>query len=105
MVKFVEIDGPAKTIGKKNMLHAQMELISITKRYQNYKKIKRLKYSLKKLLRKKIFELGKLVLEFDSLLPIIKDTDFAISSNKEIITRSDVEIEIEEIRRKIKALG
>lgn len=106
MVEYIGLTYEQKTYGKKNLLYSQMELLGTIKRYENYKKLRKQEIVLKKSLKQKISEVHQELLKFDSLLPKVK----AERSNVPKIStiqkkRSDLQNEIEELKRKIEELS
>ena len=91
--------------GKKNLLYSQMELLTIVKRYQEYKKFRKQELALKKLLGEKANEVHAEIENFSLTLPKTKQEVFKpVEIRKSQKKRKDLEFEIEEIRSKIAQL-
>jgi hypothetical protein len=115
-MEFVNLPRKAQIFGSKHLLYTQMEIISIQRRYQNYKKLKAHEIKLKKKLEKKILEAQKEVVKLHDLFPKIENKKLLDSpiyipprashrlSPLDRRIRDKYERETEEIRRKIEQL-
>lgn len=104
-MEYVKILDSEKTYAKKTLLMSQMETLSIMKRYQKYKELRRQELALKSILKRKIGEINEEIKIIDRTLPRMKEK----TEEEEKITitpkkRRDLEAEIEEIKRKIERL-
>jgi predicted RNase H-like nuclease (RuvC/YqgF family) len=106
MMEYVKIDPDEQVSGKKNLLYCQMELLSITQRYQTYKKLRKEELNLKTLLKRKITELKKEVKELDAILPRVAREHASFGPKDKVSgkKKSELDMEIEEIKRKIAQL-
>ena len=108
-MEYVNLTAEEQTFAKKHLLHTQMEILSIMKRYQSYKKLRKLELALKSLLRKKITEVNQEVEIIDRVIPHVKKMDRPQEEKEKILAgaqkRDNLELEIEEIKRKIERLN
>jgi len=106
MVEYIGLSHEQKIYGKKNLLYSQMELLSALNHYQNYKKYRKYELSLKKSLKEKIYQTQEAISRLDSLLPKTKHERFGPPKITTTIQkkRSDMQSEIDEIKRKIAEL-
>jgi hypothetical protein len=108
--EYVRLSATEKVYSKKNLLQAQLDLISLIKRLENYKAIRSEELLLKISLKNKIEELKNLIALLEKLLPktsFMEEKHFAETKEKkkERKRRLSLEEEVEEIRRKIAALN
>jgi len=101
---YIKLNHSEQVYGKKNLLYAEMELLNSIKQYKKYKKLRKEELALKFLLKKEIDEVREELKKLDGVLPEAKQTEFKISASKKTPKRSDLEREIEEVRRKIEEL-
>ena len=108
--EYVRLSATKKVYSEKNLLQAQLDLISLIKRLENYKSIRSEELLLKIALKNKIEELKNLIALLEKLLP---KTSFAEEkyppetkeNKKERKKKLSLEEEVEEIRRKIAMLN
>ena len=103
--EYVGIGPSEQNYAKKNLLYSEMELLTVLKRYKRYKKLRKEELALKKLLSKVINEIHEEIKKFNESIPHIKEEKYLseeISGRKK--QRSELEDEIDEIRRKIAEL-
>ena len=103
--EYVEVDHSQQIYGKRNLLYCEMGLLSTTKRYQKYKKLRKQELALKTLLKRALSEIHEELRNFNSLLPETKHSTsekFEISKGQK--KREDLESEIDDIKRKIAEL-
>lgn len=101
--EYIKIDSTEKVYGQKNLLKSQLELISVIKALENYKKQRNEELILKISLKNRLSELKSALEVLDKILP--KPT---ITPAKETIIKFDeprkklsLEQEAEEIKRKL----
>lgn len=106
-MEYVKLIASEQVYAKKELLMSQMEMLSIMKRYQKYKELRKQELALKSILRRKILEINEEMRLIDRLLPKTK-TERIEEDTAKLATRSvkrrDLEAEIEEIKRKIERL-
>lgn len=105
-MEYVKIISSEQIYSKKELLMAQMEMLSIMKRYQKYKELRKQELALKSMLKRKIAEINEEITIIDRTLPRMKEKTEE-EKTKSIVAvkkRSDLESEIEEIKRKIQRL-
>lgn len=104
--EYIGLDQSQTNFAKKNLLESQAELLETIKRYEKYKKFRKQELSLKNLLKKVVVDLQEEVKTFDKFMPHIHQEKREVpkipQSQKK---RRDLDMEIEEIRRKIAALS
>ncbi|MCH7567956.1 MAG: hypothetical protein IIA87_00910 [Nanoarchaeota archaeon] len=105
MIEYVKLGHSEQIYGKKNLLYGQMELLTIIKRYQEYKKLRKKELALKNQLRKKVNEMQQEMKSLDKLFPTVKHESYHTRTIKKTPKKRDeLDLEIEEIRTKLKAL-
>ena len=103
--EYVGLEPSQQIYGGKNLLYCEMELLNTIKSYHVYKKLRKEELSLKKLLKRTITELEEELGRLNDLLPKTKHNKLGpaeISIEKR--GRSDLEEEIDDIKRKIAEL-
>lgn len=106
-MEYIRLDVSEQLAGKRDMLYSQMEILSIMKRYQKYKLLRKEELALKSLFRKKVTELEEELKLLDKLIPrqhmpkIEPETAKLKLAEK---TKFDLEAEIESIKRKLEQL-
>ena len=103
-MRYVKLDHSEQVYGEKNLLYCEMELLNTLKRFRKYKKLRKEESALKNLLKKTINDLRDELRKLDEMLPKEKYTGFKINASRKTPKRSDLEQEIEQIRRKIAEL-
>lgn len=82
--EYVRLSKPENVYGERNLLKAQMEILKLTKSYEEYKKLRKEEFSLKVILKTKIEEAKNCIKLLDSLLPKTNNRRFAMGEkNKE----------------------
>ncbi|HLC53164.1 MAG TPA: hypothetical protein VJK03_01350 [Candidatus Nanoarchaeia archaeon] len=101
--EYVRLQRAEKVYGEKNLLHAQLEIISISNKFEKYKGMRNSELALKVALKNKIGELKELLVLFERLLPkpLLKPQKAPVALAK---PRHSLEQEVEEIRRKLAQL-
>lgn len=106
-MEYVKILPSEQTYAKKDLLHSQMEILNVMKRYQRFKELRKQELALKGILKRKIAEVTEEVHVLDKALPRApverpeeEKTRFMVPVKK----KRDLEAEIEEIKRKIERL-
>jgi hypothetical protein len=102
--EFIGLNPPAQVYGIKNLLYCEMELLSILKRYRSYKQLRKQELAIKVLLRKKIRELKAELKTFNELLPKVDEEEIHAKAIGEPKRRFELEMEIDEIKRKLTEL-
>ena len=105
--EYVKLEPSEHFYGKKHLLYSEMEILTIIKRYQKYKELRKKELSLKGMLRRAITELEEHVKILDSALPKIKlqhteEEKFKVVESAK--KRNDLETEILEIQQQISRL-
>ena len=104
-LEYIGLDYSKQNYGKKHILYCEMELLRILKRIQNYKKLRKQEFALKRILKKDIKESYDALDRLGKILPEIKQDKFKpVKIHKTSKKRRDLEFEIEEIKRKISEL-
>ncbi len=104
-MEYVKLDPSEQIYGKKQLLHSQMEILDIMKRYKEFTKLRKLELKLKTLLKKKVSEVKEETKLLETILPKVKHTDPEEKTLRDYPKkRSDLEDEIDEIRRKLAEL-
>jgi hypothetical protein len=106
-MEYIKLDPSEQMAGKKDLLHSQMEILSIMQRYQKYKQYRKEELALKSLFKKKVAELTEEMKMVDKLIP----KGYAPKPEPETSkiqmaekSRFDLEAEIEAIKSKIARL-
>jgi hypothetical protein len=103
--EYVALEPSQKIHGKRNLLYCEMELLNTIKRYRFYKKLRKEELALKKLLKRAVTELEDELRKLDELLPKTKHHKLGPAEiHTENRGRSDLEQEIDDIKRKISEL-
>jgi len=103
--EYMKLNHAEDVFGEKNLLQSELEILSILKRYQTYKKLRKEELKLKALLKKTINDTREEISKVDKLLPKTKDDKFSsVDLSHAQKARKDLEGEIEEIKRRIMAL-
>ena len=104
--QFVGLEKTQIISGKKNLLYAEMELLTALQKYERYKKLRKEELAVKLLLKKIITELHK---EMDTIIGYIPQIRVGYSSAEAIKStpakRDVLAEEIAQIRRKIAMLS
>lgn len=106
-MEYVKLIASEQGYAKRELLLSQMEILSIMKRYQKYKELRKQELALKSILRRKINEINEEVRLLDKTLPRAtkeKREEETLSIVGKVVKRRDLESEIEEIKRKIQRL-
>mgnify|MGYP001560222481 CR=1 FL=1 len=106
-MEYVKLIPEEQDYSRKNLLTAEMEVLNIMKRYQNLKDLRKKELMFKTALRRKVLELNEQIKIIDAALPKTKvrhgeeDRIKMVANSKR---RSDLETEIDSIRRKLEFL-
>ena len=104
--QFVGLERTQVISGKKNLLYAEMELLTALQKYERYKKFRKEELAVKLLLKKVILEIHK---EMDAIIVYMPQIKVGYSSAEAIKStpakRDVLAEEISEIRRKISMLS
>ena len=106
-MEYVKINPEEQKSAQRTLLQSQIEILTIAKRYQKFKELRKRELTLKAALRRKVTELHEEIKIIDMALPNLKtrspetEKAKAVSGMKE---RSDLESEIGEIKRKLERL-
>jgi len=105
-MEYVKLDPSEQTYSKKNLLYSEMEILRITKRYEEFVKLRKLELNLKSSLRKKIKEVKEDIEILNSFLPTVKKKNYELANAKKNYPkpRKDLESEIAEIQQKLAEL-
>jgi len=103
-MEYIKLNPSEQVYGKKNLLYCEMELLTILKRFKKYKKLRKEELALKNLLKRTTNELKDELKRLDEFLPEERDTGLRLNSSRTTPKRSELEEEIEQIRRKIAEL-
>lgn len=109
----IRLQQAERVFGEKNLLHAQLNIISLMKRYESYKELRSQELLLKIALKTKLAEAADSLALFDKLLPkpaiVPKAVKHAFNATAEHTStlhkkKQTLEAEVDEIRRKLAAL-
>ena len=104
--QFVGLDRTQIISGKKNLLYAEMEILTSLQKYERYKKFRKEEIALKSLLKKVVTELHKEMDIIIQYMPQIKVGSSSAEAIKSTTAKRDVlEDEIISIRHKIAMLS
>ena len=104
--QFVGLDRSQIIGGKKNLLYAEMEILTALQKYERYKKFRKEELAVKSLLKKVIAELHKEMDIIIQYMPQIKVGSTSAEALKSTTAKRDVlEDEIISIRHKIAMLS
>ncbi len=104
--QFVGLDRSQIIGGKKNLLYAEMEILTALQKYERYKKFRKEELAVKSLLKKVITELHKEMDIIIQYMPQIKVGSTSAEALKSTTAKRDVlEDEIISIRHKIAMLS
>lgn len=108
----IRLQQAERIFSEKNLLHAQLNIISLMKRYEAYKELRLQELLLKIALKTRLAEARNTLMLFDKLLPkpaivpkAIKHSDAGYASTIAAHKKKQtLETEVDEIRRKLAAL-
>ncbi|NCN99459.1 hypothetical protein COU62_00175 [Candidatus Pacearchaeota archaeon CG10_big_fil_rev_8_21_14_0_10_35_219] len=104
--EYVKLNRSEKIMGQKDLLNCEVLLLDSIKRMQNYKELRKEELAAKIVLKKKANEAVDEIKVLEKVLPKTKDTKDEEEPKKKTSTerRQDLELEIDEIMRKIETL-
>lgn len=106
-MEYVHITPEEKNYAQKNLLQSQIGILTIMKRYQAYKQLRKKELMLKGALKRKITEMHEELKILDRALPSVRHTNPEKDKAKALATgkkRSDLESEIIDIKHKLERL-
>ena len=104
-MEYIRISGPAREYARKNLYYSQISVLKTVEMHRKYKALRKEELNLKDLLKKKTTELKNEIVALDKILHKVKNEDMLeYKSKKTAKKRSDLEMEIDAIRRKIASL-
>ena len=103
-IKYAGLKPAQMQFGKKNLLYAEMELLTGLKHLKKYKQLRKEEFTAKNLLKKTIVNLNKELKKISDLLPEIPYGDNSLNISKAIRKRDTLEKEILELQQKIAEL-
>ena len=106
-MEYIKINPEEQKYAQKTLLQSQIEILTITKRYQAFKQLRRREIMLKGALRRKVSELHEELKIIDRALPRMRHQPSELQKAKTGVIgkkRSDLESEINEIKRKLERL-
>src|SRR3989344_2544690 len=104
--EYVQLQQPEIVYGQKNLLESQLGILSISKRYKEYQRLRKEELVLKVALKSKIESIKNILSSLDKMLPKTKMA-LEISSLKMILpkrSKATLEQEIDSIRTKLSKL-
>ena len=104
MVEYVKLENSERIYGQKNLLYCEMEILSVIKRYKAYEKLRKENSKVRDNLKKKVKELQDNLLSLDKTLPRLSSDRGGRIARRLPKKRSDLEIEIDEIKAKLASL-
>lgn len=108
MTEYVRITFPEKVYGEKNLLYAEMEILTTTKRLIEYRELRKKEHDLKIKLKMRMQELMSLLDSADKMLPKVRVEEARKTEKKteiqETIEDSSLDMELEKIKSKIASL-
>lgn len=111
-MEYVQLTPNEQNYAQKNLLYGQMEILTIMKRYQKYKKLRAEEHAYKLLFKRKVKEINEAMEALYKLLPHIPKPH--IEEEKQVVRkptpipqkkRDELEEEILEIQRKLSLLN
>lgn len=111
MVEYIQITPNEQNYAQKNLLYCQMEILTIMKRYQKYKKLRAEEHAYKLLFKRKVKEINEAMENLYKMLPHIPKPHVEHVEAKPKAApipqpkRDSLEAEIEDIKRKLAQLG
>jgi len=106
-MEYVKINVSEQVYAKKELLYSQMEMLTIMKRYQKFKELRKQELALKSILKRKIMEMNEEIKIADRVLPKAKTERTDEEKERVMLAvkgRRTFESEIDEIKRKIERL-
>ncbi len=104
--QFVGLENAQIIGGKKNLLQAEMEILTALQKFESYKKLRKEELASKSILKKLVMETHKEMEIIAQYIPQIKIDKFGTEKMKSTTAKRDaLEDEILEIRRKIAMLS
>lgn len=106
-MEYVKFDASEKTYLKKNLLYGQMEMLSVAKRYESYKELRKRELGLKSMLKRAVAEMHEQLKILDSAMPRMRVHNTEEDKLKIVVgakKRNDLESEIMEIKRQLERL-
>ncbi len=109
ILEYVRISPQEKFYSERNLLQAQLEILSFNKHYFNFQELRNEELVLRIILRKKLIEAKELLKITDNLLPKIKmknktREEFIEEEIESLKSSSSLDKEIDDIRRKLSRL-
>lgn len=107
-MEYIGLNQASQVYLKKNLLYCEMGLLNSLKRYQKYKKLRKEETLIKDFLRKKISRIKEEFKELDKTLPRVEHKELlaaSLQTPREKKHRSQLEEEIDEIKRKLEELN
>lgn len=105
-MEYVGLKKSQQISGEKQCLECEVSLLETIDKYRKYKKLRKQELALKRLLKRAMSDLQQEVKDFNSLMPKLKEQRFApakLSTSDR--KRSELQDEIDEIKRKIAELS
>jgi len=106
-IEYIKLEPSEQFYGKKHLLYSEMETLTVLKRYQKYKNLRKVELALKTMLKRSVMELQEEMKILDNALPRIKIERTEEDKMKMIAKatkRSDLEAQISEIKNQIARL-
>lgn len=104
--QFVGLENAQIIGGKKNLLQAEMEILTALQKFESYKKLRKEELASKSILKKVVMEIHKEMEILAQYMPQIKLGEFNAEKIKSTTAKRDaLEDEILEIRKKIAMLS
>jgi|TARA_Y100000310_G_C20519008_1_gene732711 hypothetical protein len=104
-MEYIGLTTSKKNYGEKNLLYCQINSLTILKKIDIYKKLRKEEFALKRILKRKVKETYEIINKLEEMLPETKYDKFKpIKIHKTSKKRKDLESEIEYIKRKIAEL-
>ena len=107
-MEYIKVDPAEQVLTKQHLYHGQIHLLTIMKKYESYKKLRKEEFMLKIHLRRLTTELMEQLALLDKALPQVKFTHTVIDKTRMIMEgkkRHDLESEIKEIQHKLSRLN
>lgn len=104
-MEYIGLTTSKKNYGEKNLLYCQINSLTILKKIDIYKKLRKEEFALKRILKRNIKEASSILSNLENILPEVKQEKFKpLKIYKTSKKRRDLESEIEDIKRKIAEL-
>ena len=103
-LRYIGLTKEQITFTKKSFLYSEMEILTAIARLRNYKDLRQKEFIAKNLMKKAMSEFQKEIKNFESFMPEVPLEKDSLGISSGVKKRDTLELEIEELRKKIAQL-